>query len=249
MLPTARRFVGRGGEKLDAALDRFSSNVVEASVLDAGSSTGGFVDCLLQRGARQVVALDVGHGQLDPRLRGDPRVVVMERTNVRCLTRPMLVSAGVGEPVDMVTADLAFISLTTVLPVLAGDIVRPGGALVLLVKPQFEAGRAEASRAKGVIRDAATWLAALRRVATSLDACGAVIIDAMRSPLRGASGNVEFFLHAVAHTEHPGQQGSHHTGTAPEPTGTSGTTGPTGIPGQARFGDRVDEMLRALVEG
>src|SRR5579862_769664 len=196
-----RRFVSRGGEKLDAALDAFGLDVSGVVALDAGASTGGFTDCLLRRGAAVVIAVDVGHGQLDSRLRDDERVVVFERTHVRDLTVDRVarsVPARPG-PVDLVTADLSFISLAAVVPALAGPIVRDGAGLILLVKPQFEAGRKEASRGRGVIRDPALWLAALRAVGSSLEACGAVIMGAVRSPLTGASGNVEFFVHAVAH--------------------------------------------------
>src|SRR5205823_10772313 len=131
--------VSRGGEKLDAALERFSVAVERRTALDAGASTGGFTDCLLQRGAARVVAVDVGHGQLDHRLRRDPRVVVMERTNVRHLTEAALD----GAPFDLIVADLAFVSLRTVAPTLT-RLAAPDGDLVVLVKPQFEAGRADA---------------------------------------------------------------------------------------------------------
>jgi 23S rRNA (cytidine1920-2'-O)/16S rRNA (cytidine1409-2'-O)-methyltransferase len=203
VLGSGARFVSRGGEKLDAALDRFGIDVSGRVALDAGASTGGFTDCLLQRGAALVLAVDVGHGQLDARLRADRRVVVLERTNVRLLT-PESLWAPAGPPpapapIEVVTADLSFISLRLVVPVLAGPIVRPGGDLVLLVKPQFEVGRADASRGKGVIRDPALWLQALETVRSSLESAGAVIMDAMRSPIAGASGNTEFLLHAVAH--------------------------------------------------
>ena len=197
-----RRFVGRGGVKLDAALDRFALDVTGAVALDAGASTGGFTDCLLERGAALVAAVDVGHGQLDARLRADERVVVLERTHVRALD-PAFLTASLGHervPVDVVTADLSFISLRAAVPVLAGPIVRAGGHLVLLVKPQFEVGRVEASRGRGVVREPELWLGALRAVASSLVTAGAAIMDAMRSPITGASGNTEFFLHAVAHT-------------------------------------------------
>lgn len=201
LLGPPRRFVGRGGEKLEAALDGFGVDVQGTVALDAGASTGGFTDCLLRRGAVLVAAVDVGHGQLDQRLREDPRVAVLEHINIRHLL-PEGLGAAVGSerlPVDVVTADLSFISLTTAVPVLAGPIVRTGGDLVLLVKPQFEVGRAEASRGKGVVRDPELWLDALRSVASALQAAGAAIMGAMRSPITGASGNVEFFVHAAAH--------------------------------------------------
>lgn len=187
------RFVGRGGEKVDAALERFPIEVEGREALDAGASTGGFTDALLQRGAHRVVAVDVGHGQLDARLRADPRVVVRERTNVRELSGP----DSVGGAVDIVTADLSFISLRTVLPALLA-VARPAADLVVLVKPQFEAGRQEAARAKGVISDPAVWRRVLEEVKGALVDHGAVIMGAMVSPLTGADGNVEFLLWARA---------------------------------------------------
>jgi 23S rRNA (cytidine1920-2'-O)/16S rRNA (cytidine1409-2'-O)-methyltransferase len=193
VLGPAPRFVSRGGDKLDAALDRFGLGVAGLRALDAGSSTGGFVDCLLQRGAAQVTALDVGRGQLNERLRNDPRVVVHEGRNVRLVDVDLLGAAG---PVDVLTADLSFISLRTVAPALV-PLVRSGGELVVLVKPQFEAGRVEASRGKGVIREPSVWRDALIEVASALCAAGTGIMGAMASPLRGAAGNVEFFLHAT----------------------------------------------------
>jgi 23S rRNA (cytidine1920-2'-O)/16S rRNA (cytidine1409-2'-O)-methyltransferase len=195
------RFVSRGGEKLAAALDRFRVDVTGRVALDAGASTGGFTDCLLASGATRVIAVDVGHGQLHPRLRSDPRVVVLERTNVRHLDAATLREAAgpsLGAlGVDVVTADLSFISLTTVARALTG-LVHPGGELVLLVKPQFEVGRVAASRCKGVVRDPALWLESLRSAASRIEGSGAAIMDAMRSPLTGASGNTEFFVLAVA---------------------------------------------------
>ena len=186
------RFVGRGGEKLDAALDRFPLVVAGRRALDAGASTGGFTDALLQRGAVSVVAVDVGHGQLHPRLRADRRVAVHERTNVRNLTPEV-----VGGPVDLLSADLSFISLRTVLPALLA-LVRPGGDLVLLVKPQFEAGRQEAARGRGVIADPVVWRRVLEEVKGAMVEHGADIMGVMVSPLTGADGNVEFLLWARA---------------------------------------------------
>ncbi len=186
------RYVSRGGEKLDAALDAFAIPVEGARALDAGASTGGFTDCLLQRGAGSVVAVDVGHGQLHERLRRDPRVECRERCDVRSLTLDLL---G-GAPVDVAVADLAFISLTRAVPVLVGTALAPGGHLVLLVKPQFEAGRAEVSRGRGVVTDPEVHRRALATVASSLVEHGAVIMGAMPSPITGASGNVEFLLYA-----------------------------------------------------
>ena len=186
------RFVSRGGDKLDAALDRFGVVVAGLDALDAGASTGGFTDCLLQRGAARVVAVDVGYGQLDARLRSDPRVTVLERTNVRHLG---LEGVG-GRPFPVVVGDLSFISLRTVAPALIG-LARPGGHVVALVKPQFEAGPAEAGRGKGVIRDPEVWRRVLEEVVGAFAARGAPVAGVMVSPLRGAEGNVEFLAHFV----------------------------------------------------
>ncbi|MFZ4519233.1 MAG: TlyA family RNA methyltransferase [Microthrixaceae bacterium] len=181
------RFVGRGGEKLAAALGGFGLDPTGARVLDAGASTGGFTDCLLQAGAAEVVALDVGHGQLHERLRADARVEVRERTNLRHVDPAELGSF------DAAVADLSFISLGTVMDVLVA-CVEARGWLVLLVKPQFEAGRAEVDRGRGVIRDPAVRAGALRAVGGAALAAGASIMGVMTSPLRGADGNVEFLL-------------------------------------------------------
>jgi len=185
------RFVSRGGEKLDAALARFAVDVAGRRALDAGASTGGFTDCLLQRGAAHVVAVDVGYGQLHERLRRDQRVTVLERTNVRALV--------LDEAVDVVVADLSFISLATVAPALLGANAAPGADVVLLVKPQFEAGRAEVSRGRGVVRDPAVWRRVLGETSAALSAHGAGMMGAMVSPLKGADGNVEFLVHLRAH--------------------------------------------------
>ena len=184
------RFVSRGGEKLAAALDQFDVEVAGRHALDAGASTGGFTDCLLQRGAAHVVAVDVGRGQLHQRLRVDPRVTVLERTNVRQLSPADLD----GAPFPLVVADLSFISLRTVAANLL-DLSSPAADLVVLVKPQFEAGRAEASRGRGVIRDPEVWERAVEGVAAAFAAEGSDMIDTMRSPLTGADGNVEFLMH------------------------------------------------------
>jgi len=183
------RFVSRGGEKLDAALTAFDVVVVGRRCLDAGASTGGFTDCLLQRGATQVVAVDVGFGQLHERLRADDRVDNRERTNVRALT-----ADEIGGPVSLTVGDLSFISLRTVLPALLG-LTDPDGDLVLLVKPQFEAGRREASKGKGVIRDPEVWRRVLEEVRSAAVSQGATMMEAMVSPLTGADGNVEFLVH------------------------------------------------------
>ena len=183
------RFVSRGGEKLVAALDHFHVDVAGRRALDAGASTGGFTDCLLQAGASHVVAVDVGRGQLAWSLRTDPRVTVVERKNVRYLT-----PEDIGGPVDLCTADLSFISLSLCAPALA-RCVTAHADLVLLVKPQFEAGRREVGKG-GVVRDASVHRSVLRRVRDRLAAAGIDAVSAMPSPLQGADGNAEFFFHA-----------------------------------------------------
>jgi 23S rRNA (cytidine1920-2'-O)/16S rRNA (cytidine1409-2'-O)-methyltransferase len=185
------RFVGRGGEKLDAALERFGIDVTGLVVLDVGASTGGFTDCLLARGARRVIALDVGHGQLHPRLRADERVMVLERTNVRTAT-----SATIGGLVDAIVVDVSFISLTVIIPVLV-SLCQPGSPMILLVKPQFEAGRAEAGRGRGVITDPAIHARVREEVIAALHAAGCVIAGWMDSPVLGGQGNREFLVHAL----------------------------------------------------
>jgi 23S rRNA (cytidine1920-2'-O)/16S rRNA (cytidine1409-2'-O)-methyltransferase len=186
------RFVSRGGDKLAAALDHFEVDVAGARALDAGASTGGFTDCLLQAGAARVIAVDVGHGQLHERIRADPRVDVRERTHVKDLT-----VEAIGERVDVLVADLSFISLRAVLPWLL-PLCAPGADLVLLVKPQFEAGRAEAARGRGVIRDPAVHQRVLHEVVAALEGLGSTIMGTMTSPITGAEGNVELFVHATA---------------------------------------------------
>ncbi len=184
------RFVSRGGQKLDAALERFAVDVRDARALDAGASTGGFTDCLLQRGAALVVAVDVGRAQLDWSLRQDARVMLLERTNLRTLEL-----AGIGdEPCSIAVADLSFISLTLVAPAL-GRLTTAGADLVLLVKPQFEAGRKRVSRG-GIVRDPEIHRAVLDEVVQGLAAAGLGVGAVMPSPLRGAAGNVEFLVHA-----------------------------------------------------
>lgn len=183
------RYVGRGGEKLAGALERFAIDPSGARALDAGSSTGGFTDALLQAGAASVVAVDVGRAQLHERLRVDPRVDVREQTDVRDVT-----PEAVGGPLDVVVADLSFISLRGVVDVLL-SLLAEDGDLVVLVKPQFEAGRAEVSKGRGVIRDPEVWRRVLDSVATAFSEAGGAIMEAMVSPLRGADGNAEFLVH------------------------------------------------------
>ena len=184
-----RRYVSRGGEKLEAALDRFVIDVDGVQALDVGASTGGFTDCLLSRGAAQVVAVDVGYGQLDWRLREDPRVTVLERINAR-----ELVPGSLPFTPEFVAADLSFISIRSVLPALVRS-ASPLAVFVLLVKPQFEAGKEEVGGG-GVVRDRAVWRRVLSDVAETCRHEGLEVLSATVSPLLGPAGNVEFFLHA-----------------------------------------------------
>ena len=184
------RYVSRGGHKLEAALAGFDISATGCRAIDVGASTGGFTDCLLQHGAAAVVAIDVGRNQLHERLRADPRVTSLERTDVRRAT-----TDAIGGPAEIVVADVSFISLRLV----AGDLCRLATAdIVVLVKPQFEAGRAEADRGRGVIRDPEVWRGALLGVCRAVAGAGAAIMGVMVSPLAGAEGNVEFLLHADA---------------------------------------------------
>jgi 23S rRNA (cytidine1920-2'-O)/16S rRNA (cytidine1409-2'-O)-methyltransferase len=186
------RFVSRGGEKLDAALDAFELDVTGRRALDAGASTGGFTDVLLQRGAAHVVALDVGHAQLHERIRHDPRVTVIERYNVRHLA-----VADIGGPVEVVVADLSFISLKVVLAGLFAALC-PGGDLVVLVKPQFEAGRQEVAKGRGVITDPEVHRRVRGEIEEALRSLNAVVVGWTTSPIHGADGNIEFLVHARA---------------------------------------------------
>jgi 23S rRNA (cytidine1920-2'-O)/16S rRNA (cytidine1409-2'-O)-methyltransferase len=182
-------FVSRGGQKLAAALDGFGIAVRNRRVLDAGASTGGFTDCVLQRGAAHVTAVDVGRNQLAWSLRDDARVTAMERTNIRDL------AAGAIVPVpDLCVADLSFISLRTVAPNLVA-LTTPDADFVLLVKPQYEAGRARVGRG-GIVRDPAVHAAVLAEVVAGLETAGLGVRAVMPSPLRGADGNVEFLAWA-----------------------------------------------------
>jgi 23S rRNA (cytidine1920-2'-O)/16S rRNA (cytidine1409-2'-O)-methyltransferase len=186
----ATRFVSRGGEKLNAALEAFALDISGRRVLDAGASTGGFTDCVLQRGATSVVAVDVGHGQLHERIRADKRVMSHERCNVRTVDLGTL-----GAPFDLVVGDLSFISLRLVLAQLVGAC-QPGGDLVLLVKPQFEAGRAEVSKGRGIVTDPVVHERVKAEITDALVAAGAPPLDWIDSPLLGADGNREFLVHA-----------------------------------------------------
>lgn len=189
VLGPPRRYVSRGGLKLEAALDEFHIDPAGLRVLDAGASTGGFTDCVLQRGAAEVVAVDVGYGQLHEKLRADARVVSRERLHVRDVS-----PEAIGGMVDLIVGDLSFISLTKVVDPLLRTVVT-GGDLVLLVKPQFEAGRADVSKGRGVITDPDIWRRAVDDVVAAFADRGAVKMGEMESPIHGAEGNTEFLVH------------------------------------------------------
>ena len=187
LLGHEHEWVGRGGLKLAHALDTFGIDVTGREALDIGASTGGFTDVLLKRGASRVVALDVGHNQLDWALRSDPRVVVVERFNAR-----RLMPADIPAPVDIVCVDVSFISLRLILPAVP-PLLRPGADVVVLVKPQFEAGRTEVGR--GVIRDPAIHARVVDEVSAAAAAVGLTPRATTPSPITGQKGNVEFLLH------------------------------------------------------
>ncbi|MGD1098199.1 MAG: TlyA family RNA methyltransferase [Bryobacteraceae bacterium] len=181
-------YVSRGGWKLAAALDHFSIDVTGRVCLDVGSSTGGFTDCLLQRGAARVWSLDVGHGQLDWRLRNDPRVVVREGVNARYM-RP----EDFPEKFSLAVCDASFISATLLVPAIA-SLLEPGGAMVILVKPQFEVGREQVGKG-GIVREPELHRSACERVRTAVEMLG-YHADIIESPILGAEGNREFLLYA-----------------------------------------------------
>ena len=191
------KYVSRGGLKLERALDRWKIDVSAKLSLDVGASTGGFTDCLLQRGAARVIAVDTGYGQMDFKLRQDPRVRLLEKNNARYLTRE-----AVGETVDIIVMDVSFISATLVLPaVIAAAFPQPGDErqgrqLIVLVKPQFEAGREHVGKG-GIVRDEATQMAAVERVRGALVELGVARTETIESPILGAEGNREFLLYGV----------------------------------------------------
>lgn len=196
-LKASERYVSRGGCKLEHALRFFHLNIQGWRAADLGASTGGFTDCLLQHGARSVHAVDVGQGELAWTLRRDSRVVVMERTNARHLTPDAFPQPF--QPFDLITADCSFISLRKILPA-ASRLLKPGGRIVALVKPQFEAGKAEADRGKGVITDPVVH----QRVLTQLEQCATSELglrwrEVVESPLTGPAGNKEFLVLVESH--------------------------------------------------
>jgi len=191
------KYVSRGGRKLERALEHWNIHVRGLVCLDVGASTGGFTDCLLQHGARQVVAVDTGYGQMDFRLRQDPRVRLLEKTNARYLKQD-----DIGESVDFIAVDVSFISATLVLPIVVRaamhhlHVDKPERQMVVLVKPQFEAGRSAVGKG-GIVRDESARLASVERVRECLMGVGARHTEVIDSPILGSEGNREFLLHAI----------------------------------------------------
>lgn len=181
------RFVGRGGLKLDGVVDHFAIDVADRIAVDIGASTGGFTDCLLQRGARKVYAIDVGHGQLAWKIRNDPRVTVFEKTNARIVS-----SSLIGQRADICVIDVSFISLTLILPN-AFELITPSGIVLALIKPQFELKRAEVGRG-GIVRDSSLHEKAQRKIASFVEAGGNHVMGLVPSPITGTDGNQEFFI-------------------------------------------------------
>ena len=191
------KYVSRGGLKLERALEHWQIEVTGKICLDVGASTGGFTDCLLQHGASRVIAVDTGHGQIDFRLRQDPRVRLLEKTNARYLVR-----AQVGEFVNLIVVDVSFISATLVLPAVIAAAFpesaeeRRGRQIVVLVKPQFEVGRGQVGKG-GIVRDEALQMAAVEKLRHALREQGCTTTDVIESPILGAQGNREFLLRGI----------------------------------------------------
>ncbi len=189
-LKEKRVFVSRGGEKLVKALEEFEIDVRDKAIMDIGASTGGFTDCLLQHGAKRVYAIDVGYGQLAWELRNNPKVVVMERTNVRYLE-----PGSIPEPCDFATVDVSFISVVKFMRHLL-TFLKDDGGLVILIKPQFEAGRGEVQRG-GVVRDSDVHIATIRRLVQFMEGEGLEVKGLTYSPITGPAGNIEFLVYAI----------------------------------------------------
>lgn len=187
-------YVSRGGLKLEKAIKNFDVSVEGKVCTDVGSSTGGFTDCMLQNGAVQVFAIDVGRGQLDWKLRQDPRVVCMEKTNIRYVTRDQI-----ADPIEFASIDVAFISLTKVLEPVK-ELLTPDGEIVALIKPQFEAGREQVGK-KGVVRDKAVHLEVVEKILDYAAGIGFQILNLEFSPIKGPEGNIEYLVHLKNHEE------------------------------------------------
>ena len=191
------RFVSRGGEKLLAALNHFPIDVAGKNCIDVGASTGGFTDCLLQHGASHVAAVDVGRSLLHEKLAADPRVTAHDGINIRFAS-----PSDFGGPADIVTADVSFISLRTVMAQLA-ELVKPDGDLVALVKPQFESSKEEASRGRGIVRSPEIWKRVLAEVFEAAESCGLAVLGATPAPAPKLNANQEFLMHAVRASSQP----------------------------------------------
>lgn len=183
-------YVSRGGLKLEAALDHFHIPLQDNVAMDVGASTGGFTDCMLQRGARKVYCVDVGYGQLAWKLRQDPRVTLIERTNIRFLERERI-----PDDIDIATIDVSFISLAKVVPKVL-EFLKPGGAIIALIKPQFEVGKGEVDKG-GIVKDEAKRMKAVERVKGELEALGLEAVGVIPSPILGQKGNVEFLIYLI----------------------------------------------------
>jgi 23S rRNA (cytidine1920-2'-O)/16S rRNA (cytidine1409-2'-O)-methyltransferase len=187
-------YVSRGGLKLEKAINYFNLNLCDIIAMDIGASTGGFTDCMLRNGAAKVYALDVGYNQLDWRLRNDPRVVVMERTNIRNITKE-----DIEDNIDFISIDVSFISLKLVLPV-AKELLNTDGEIVALIKPQFEAGREKVGK-KGIVRDKNTHMEVITNIVNFSEEIGLFPCSLTFSPVTGATGNIEFLIHLKRNTE------------------------------------------------
>ncbi len=182
------KYVSRGGLKLEKAMTHFDIALTDTVCMDIGASTGGFTDCMLQNGASKVYAVDVGHGQLDWKLRNDPRVVCMEKTNFRYMVRD-----DIEDDLDFASVDVSFISLEKILPP-AHALLKPDGQMVCLIKPQFEAGREKVGK-KGVVRDPAVHLEVVERILSFASANGFRVLNLSFSPIKGPEGNIEYLVH------------------------------------------------------
>jgi 23S rRNA (cytidine1920-2'-O)/16S rRNA (cytidine1409-2'-O)-methyltransferase len=193
------KYVGRGGLKLEAALENWKINLAGRTGMDVGASTGGFTDCMLQYGAAELIAVDTGYGQIAARLRSDPRVKLLEKTNARYLTAEKLAEAGAAGPVSFIAVDVSFISVTLVLPaVLESVFAAPADTqreVVVLIKPQFEVGRELVGKG-GIVKNAQAQQGAVLKVTQKVEALGGQHIELMESPILGMEGNREFLLHA-----------------------------------------------------
>lgn len=185
---TESPYVSRGGIKLEAALKHFGIDVNGSTAMDVGASTGGFTDCMLKMGAKRVYSIDVGYGQFDWQLRHDPRVILLERTNIRYLERQ-----GIPEGIDIAAVDVSFISLTKVIPKIT-EFLKPEGVIIALLKPQFEVGKGEVGKG-GIVREEEKRLLALESVSHELERAGIEAQGVMQSPIKGQKGNIEYLLY------------------------------------------------------